>query len=92
MPEPTRAMRLGVAGPVGTGKSSLIGTLCRALSGELRLGVVTNDIYTQEDAMHVRRELDGVISPDSPMTSAPSALAASRIFWAGTITPRSTTS
>ena len=35
---------------------------------------------------------DGVMSPDSPMTSAPSSLAVSRIFWAGTITPRSTTS
>lgn len=62
MPEPTRAMRLGVAGPVGTGKSSLIGTLCRALSDELRLGVVTNDIYTQEDAEMLRAA--GVLEPD----------------------------
>ena len=35
---------------------------------------------------------DGVISPESPMMSAPSSLAASRIFCAGTMTPRSTTS
>ncbi|WP_299055951.1 urease accessory protein UreG [uncultured Nocardioides sp.] len=56
MPEqiPTRALRLGVAGPVGTGKSSLIATICRVLADELRLGVVTNDIYTDEDARFLR--------------------------------------
>ncbi|HCB03507.1 MAG TPA: urease accessory protein UreG [Nocardioides sp.] len=54
MPESTRALRLGVCGPVGTGKSSLIATLCRGLAGELRLGVVTNDIYTDEDARFLR--------------------------------------
>jgi urease accessory protein len=41
---------------VGTGKSSLIAALCRALSGELKLGVVTNDIYTDEDARFLRSE------------------------------------
>ncbi len=50
----TRALRLGVAGPVGTGKSSLIATLCRALADELALAVVTNDIYTDEDARFLR--------------------------------------
>ncbi|MCH1868728.1 urease accessory protein UreG [Nocardioides sp. CFH 31398] len=57
MPETTpsaRALRLGVAGPVGTGKSSLIATVCRVLADELRLGVVTNDIYTDEDARFLR--------------------------------------
>ena len=49
-----RTLRLGVAGPVGTGKSSLIATLCRALAGELEIGVVTNDIYTDEDARYLR--------------------------------------
>ena len=51
---PTRSLRLGIAGPVGTGKSSLIATICRALSEELRLGVITNDIYTDEDARFLR--------------------------------------
>jgi urease accessory protein len=51
-----RALRIGVGGPVGTGKSSVIATLCRALSGELELGVVTNDIYTDEDARFLRSE------------------------------------
>ena len=45
-----RALRIGVGGPVGSGKSSLIAALCGALAGEARLGVVTNDIYTTEDA------------------------------------------
>jgi len=61
-PDLRRTLRLGVAGPVGTGKSSLIATLCRALAGELELGVVTNDIYTDEDARFLRSE--GVLPPD----------------------------
>ncbi len=60
--EPTRALRLGIAGPVGTGKSSLIATICRALSDELRLGVITNDIYTDEDARFLRSA--GVLEPE----------------------------
>lgn len=52
----SRALRLGVAGPVGTGKSSLIATVCRNLSGEYRFGVVTNDIYTDEDARFLRAQ------------------------------------
>ncbi|GGM09047.1 urease accessory protein UreG [Nakamurella endophytica] len=58
---PTRAFRLGIAGPVGTGKSSLIALLCRELSAELALGVVTNDIYTDEDARFLRSA--GVLDP-----------------------------
>lgn len=61
-PAPTRALRLGVAGPVGTGKSSLIATVCRALGAELRLGVITNDIYTDEDARFLRSA--GVLDPE----------------------------
>ncbi|MDQ1572840.1 MAG: urease accessory protein, partial [Actinomycetota bacterium] len=63
MPESTtRSLRLGIAGPVGTGKSSLIATICRALSQELRLGVITNDIYTDEDARFLRSA--GVLDPE----------------------------
>ncbi|NUR95160.1 MAG: urease accessory protein UreG [Kribbellaceae bacterium] len=57
-----RSFRLGVAGPVGTGKSSLIATVCRELSAELRLGVITNDIYTDEDARLLKAA--GVLDPD----------------------------
>ncbi|NQX26505.1 urease accessory protein UreG [Microbacteriaceae bacterium VKM Ac-2854] len=59
---PARSLRLGVAGPVGTGKSSLIATVCRALADELRLGVITNDIYTDEDARFLRSA--GVLEPE----------------------------
>ena len=65
MPEttrPTRALRLGVCGPVGTGKSSLIALLCRELSSSLRLAVITNDIYTDEDARFLRSA--GVLDPE----------------------------
>ncbi len=49
-----RALRLGVAGPVGTGKSSLIAMVCRNMGDELSLAVITNDIYTDEDARFLR--------------------------------------
>jgi urease accessory protein len=55
-------MRLGVAGPVGTGKSSLIALLCRALSDTLRMAVITNDIYTDEDARFLKSA--GVLDPE----------------------------
>ncbi len=53
---------MGVGGPVGTGKSSLIAEVCRVLSGRLRIGVVTNDIYTTEDAELLRST--GVLPPE----------------------------
>lgn len=58
----TRALRVGVCGPVGTGKSSLIALICRQLADLLRIGVVTNDIYTDEDARFLRSA--GVLDPD----------------------------
>ncbi|WP_270887531.1 urease accessory protein UreG [Pedococcus sp. 5OH_020] len=61
-PAAVRALRVGVAGPVGTGKSSLIALLCRELSEELQLAVVTNDVYTDEDARMLRAA--GVLDPD----------------------------
>lgn len=61
-PTPHRALRLGVAGPVGTGKSSLIAMICRALAAEIRIGVITNDIYTDEDARLLRAA--GVLEPE----------------------------
>ena len=62
MPERRQSLRLGVAGPVGTGKSSIIALICRELGGELSLGVVTNDIYTDEDARFLRSA--GVLAPE----------------------------
>ncbi len=44
------AFRVGVAGPVGSGKTALVDALCKAMRDDYRLAVVTNDIYTKEDA------------------------------------------
>ncbi|MEV6982947.1 urease accessory protein UreG [Sphaerisporangium sp. NPDC051017] len=57
-----RALRLGIGGPVGSGKTALVAALCRTLGPVLRLGVVTNDIYTTEDADFLRRA--GVLDPE----------------------------
>jgi urease accessory protein len=54
-PGARRALRIGIGGPVGSGKTALVAALCRTLAGELRLAVVTNDIYTTEDADFLRR-------------------------------------
>ena len=43
-------LRLGVGGPVGSGKTALVDALCKAMRKKYNLAVVTNDIYTQEDA------------------------------------------
>jgi urease accessory protein len=59
---PGRAFRIGVGGPVGSGKTALVAALCRTLGPELELGVVTNDIYTTEDADFLRRS--GVLAPE----------------------------
>ena len=50
-----RVFTLGVAGPVGSGKTALVEALCRALWPEINLAVITNDIYTHEDAEFLSR-------------------------------------
>lgn len=54
-PNPGRPLRIGVGGPVGSGKTALVAALCADLRHELSLAVVTNDIYTTEDADFLRR-------------------------------------
>ncbi|KAM3098752.1 urease accessory protein UreG [Phormidesmis sp. 146-12] len=44
------AFRVGIAGPVGSGKTALVDALCKAMRQTFNIAVVTNDIYTQEDA------------------------------------------
>jgi urease accessory protein len=48
-------LRVGIAGPVGSGKTALIDALCKAMRADYQLAVVTNDIYTQEDAQFLTR-------------------------------------
>ena len=50
-----QALRIGVGGPVGSGKTALLERLCKALRERYEIAVVTNDIYTQEDAQILMR-------------------------------------
>ena len=51
----SRAVRIGIGGPVGSGKTMLVLRLCQQLRSRYSLGVVTNDIYTMEDAQFLTR-------------------------------------
>ncbi len=57
-----RAFRVGIAGPVGSGKTALVDRLSRRLWPAINLGVITNDIYTREDAEFLIRQ--GTLPPD----------------------------
>ena len=48
-------LRVGIGGPVGAGKTSMTEALCRALAPHLSMAVITNDIYTREDADYLLR-------------------------------------
>ena len=52
------ALKIGIAGPVGSGKTSLIESLTNVLKDKYSLGIVTNDIYTTEDANYLKKTLD----------------------------------
>ena len=57
-----RALRVGVGGPVGSGKTALVDRLCKHLRERYELAVITNDIYTREDAEFLVRS--GALAPD----------------------------
>lgn len=57
-----RALRVGLGGPVGSGKTATVAALCRRLRDELSIAVVTNDIYTREDAEFLLR--NAVLPPE----------------------------
>lgn len=50
MNQAQQSLRVGVGGPVGSGKTALVNALCQAMRDQYQIAVVTNDIYTQEDA------------------------------------------
>jgi len=52
---PGEPLRIGIGGPVGSGKTALVAALCRQLRDSVSLAVLTNDIYTTEDADFLRR-------------------------------------
>ncbi|MDT9189858.1 MAG: urease accessory protein UreG [Limnospira sp. PMC 894.15] len=61
--------RVGIAGPVGSGKTALLDALCKAMRDRFQMAVVTNDIYTQEDAQFLMRsqalETDRIIGVET---------------------------
>jgi urease accessory protein len=52
---PNGPLRIGVGGPVGTGKTALMDALCKRLRAEYDIAAITNDIYTKEDAEFLTR-------------------------------------
>ncbi len=55
-------LRVGIGGPVGSGKTALVDRLCKAMRDRYQLAVVTNDIYTKEDAQFLTRS--GALAPE----------------------------
>ena len=58
-------LRIGVGGPVGSGKTALVDALCKRLRETYRLAAITNDIYTREDAEFLTRS--GALEPERIM-------------------------
>jgi urease accessory protein len=61
-PSPNGPLRVGVGGPVGSGKTALMDALCKRLRDRYDVAAITNDIYTKEDAEFLTRS--GALSPD----------------------------
>ena len=64
-PSPVGPLRLGVGGPVGSGKTALMEQLCKRLRGAYEIAAITNDIYTKEDARILVEA--GALEPDRIM-------------------------
>jgi urease accessory protein len=62
MSSPHGPLRVGIGGPVGSGKTALVDRLCKHMRDRYNLAVVTNDIYTKEDAQFLTRS--GALAPE----------------------------
>src|SRR5271170_3485560 len=62
MISPNGPLRVGIGGPVGTGKTALMDALCKHLRGRYEIAAITNDIYTKEDAEFLTRA--GSLAPE----------------------------
>ena len=62
--------RVGIGGPVGAGKTTLLEQLCRALHPEYSVAVVTNDIFTREDAEFLVRFRERFVEPRAVLVAA----------------------
>jgi urease accessory protein len=62
---PSGCVKIGVGGPVGSGKTALLDTLCKRLRDRYQMAVITNDIYTREDAEFLTRS--GALAPERIM-------------------------
>jgi urease accessory protein len=76
MTEKSNPLRVGVGGPVGSGKTALLEILCKNLRNKYKIGVVTNDIYTREDQEFLIRsqvlpaeQIEGVETGGCPHTA-----------------------
>ncbi len=75
-----QTLRVGIGGPVGSGKTALVEALCLDMRDKYEIAVVTNDIYTREDAEFLNRA--GALAPERIMgveTGGCRALAAGRV-------------
>lgn len=61
----TKPLRVGIGGPVGTGKTALMDALCKKLRDDFEIAAITNDIYTEEDAQFLTRS--GALPPERIM-------------------------
>lgn len=64
-------LRVGVGGPVGSGKTALLEALCKSMRSSYQLAVVTNDIYTKEDQRILTEA--GALEPDRSSVWKPAA-------------------
>ena len=62
MPSPNGPLRVGIGGPVGSGKTALMDALCKALRDQYEIAAITNDIYTKWDAEYLVRS--GALAPE----------------------------